>query len=105
MRRNSRDSATAGLGPTGAGGFSLTPKAARIGASRLEEETRPGRAKERTMPISRLLRVALFALMLAPALAAQAPSSSEPVRYMLPPKNIVVVFDAESLPGATLSPN
>jgi dipeptidyl aminopeptidase/acylaminoacyl peptidase len=57
------------------------------------------------MLITRPARVALLGLMLAPALAAQAPSSSEPVRYMLPPKNVVDVFDAESLPGATLSPN
>jgi dipeptidyl aminopeptidase/acylaminoacyl peptidase len=57
------------------------------------------------MTIPRLVRVALLAVILAPGLLAQAPPSSEPVRYMLPPKNIVDVFDAESLPGATLSPN
>src|SRR5262245_31734797 len=57
------------------------------------------------MSMTRLARVSLLGLMLAPALAAQAPITSEPVRYMLPPKNIVDVFDAESLPGSMLSPN
>jgi dipeptidyl aminopeptidase/acylaminoacyl peptidase len=57
------------------------------------------------MPISRSLRAALpLAALLATALAAQAPRS-EPVRYMLPPQNVVDVFDAEPLPQAMVSPN
>jgi dipeptidyl aminopeptidase/acylaminoacyl peptidase len=49
--------------------------------------------------------IALFALMLAPALAAQVPTASDPPRYVLPPKAIVDVFDAEPLPQTLLSPN
>jgi dipeptidyl aminopeptidase/acylaminoacyl peptidase len=57
------------------------------------------------MPISRPLRAVLLAALLAPALAAQVPDSQDPVRYMLPPKNVVDVFDAEPLPQAMVSPN
>jgi dipeptidyl aminopeptidase/acylaminoacyl peptidase len=57
--------------------------------------------------------VALFALMLAPALAfrqaqgvaAQVPTASDSPRYVLPPKAIVDAFDAEPLPQTLLSPN
>ena len=57
--------------------------------------------------------VALFALMLAPALAlrqaqgvaAQVPTASDSPRYALPPKAIVDAFDAEPLPQTLLSPN
>src|SRR5438045_1290789 len=58
------------------------------------------------MPIPRPLRAALLlTALLAPALAAQMPSDPQPVRYMLPPQNIVDVFDAEPLPLAMVSPN
>jgi dipeptidyl aminopeptidase/acylaminoacyl peptidase len=57
--------------------------------------------------------VALALLILAPALAlrqaqglaAQVPSASDPPKYVLPPQNIVEVFDAELLPQTFLSPN
>jgi dipeptidyl aminopeptidase/acylaminoacyl peptidase len=61
---------------------------------------------------NRLIRaVALFALILAPALAlrqgiaAQVPTASDPPRYVLPPKAIVDAFDAEPLPQTLVSPN
>ena len=55
---------------------------------------------------TRLLRaLALFSLILAPALAAQVPTASDPPRYVLPPKAIVDAFDAEPLPQTMLSPN
>ncbi|HEX6465569.1 MAG TPA: hypothetical protein VFZ98_14000, partial [Vicinamibacterales bacterium] len=58
------------------------------------------------MPFSRSLRAAaIAAALLAPALKAQVSSGPEPVRYMLPPKEIVDVFDAEPLPQAMVSPN
>src|SRR5439155_26019165 len=49
--------------------------------------------------------VALAFLILAPALAAQVPSASDPPKYVLPPQNIVEVFDAELLPQTLVSPN
>src|SRR5438132_9131741 len=49
--------------------------------------------------------VALAVLILAPALAAQVPSASDPPKYVLPPQNIVEVFDAELLPQTLVSPN
>ena len=51
----------------------------------------------------RLLAFAL--LILAPALAAQVPSASDPPKYALPPKEIVDIFDAEFLPQTIVSPN
>ena len=57
------------------------------------------------MSIRPLRVVALFALILAPALAAQVPTASDPARYVLPPKAIVDAFDAEPLPQTLLSPN
>jgi dipeptidyl aminopeptidase/acylaminoacyl peptidase len=55
---------------------------------------------------TRLLRaLALFSLILAPALAAQVPTASDPPKYVLPPKAIVDAFDAEPLPQTILSPN
>jgi dipeptidyl aminopeptidase/acylaminoacyl peptidase len=58
------------------------------------------------MPISRPLRTAtVLAALLAPALAAQGPAGSQPARYMLPPQNVVDVFDAEPLPQTMVSPN
>src|SRR3954452_10467347 len=58
------------------------------------------------MPISHPLRASLLlAALLAPALAAQVPGGPEPVRYMLPPQNVVDIFDAEALPQPTVSPN
>ena len=57
------------------------------------------------MPIRRPLRAALLlTALLAPTLAAQMASGPEPVRYMLPPKNVVDVFDAEPFPQAIVSP-
>src|SRR5438105_7203929 len=68
------------------------------------------------MPLHRPVRaVVLLAALLAPALAAQTgpertglhdvQGSPEPARYMVPPKNVVDVFDAEPLPQAMVSPN
>ena len=55
---------------------------------------------------TRLLRaLALFALILAPTLAAQVPTASDPPKYVLPPKAIIDAFDAEPLPQTMLSPN
>jgi dipeptidyl aminopeptidase/acylaminoacyl peptidase len=51
-------------------------------------------------------RLALIASLFAvPVLVAQVPSASDPPRYVLPPKAIVDVFDAEFLPQTTVSPN
>lgn len=47
----------------------------------------------------------IAALFAAPVLVAQVPSASDPPRYVLPPKAIVDVFDAEFLPQAIVSPN
>ena len=44
-------------------------------------------------------------MILAPTLAAQVPTASDPPRYVLPPKAIVDAFDAEPLPQTLLSPN
>jgi dipeptidyl aminopeptidase/acylaminoacyl peptidase len=49
--------------------------------------------------------VVIATLLFAPALIAQVPSASDPVKYVLPPKNIVDVFDAETLPQTLVSPN
>src|SRR5436190_2594741 len=58
------------------------------------------------MLTNRPLRVvALSLLILAPARAAQVPSASDPPKYVLPPKEIVDVFDAELLPQTLVSPN
>src|SRR5689334_24717704 len=46
-----------------------------------------------------------LALRHAPGLAAQVPSAQDPPRYVLPPKPIVDVFDAEFLPQTLVSPN
>jgi dipeptidyl aminopeptidase/acylaminoacyl peptidase len=63
---------------------------------------------------TRLARtLALAVLVFAPALAlrqtqhasAQVPSATDPPRYVLPPKDIVDLFDADFLPQTTLSPN
>src|SRR5215510_14798172 len=62
--------------------------------------------KERPMRAIRPTRLIVIAsLLFAPALIAQVPSASDPPRYVLPPKNIVDVFDAELLPGMVASPN
>ena len=49
--------------------------------------------------------IVLAVLILAPALAAQVPTASDPPKYVLPPKAIVDAFDVEPLPQTTLSPN
>jgi dipeptidyl aminopeptidase/acylaminoacyl peptidase len=51
--------------------------------------------------------LALGVLILAPVLVlrAQVPSASDPPKYVLPPPNIVAVFDAELLPQTLVSPN
>ena len=49
--------------------------------------------------------IVLAVLILAPALAAQVPTASDPPNYVLPPKAIVDAFDVEPLPQTTLSPN
>jgi dipeptidyl aminopeptidase/acylaminoacyl peptidase len=49
--------------------------------------------------------VLIASLLFAPALIAQVPSASDPPKYVLPPKAIVDVFDAELLPGAMANPN
>ena len=51
-------------------------------------------------------RILLFALLaVGPVVAAQVPSATDPPKYVLPPKNIVDLFDAEWLPQTTVSPN
>jgi dipeptidyl aminopeptidase/acylaminoacyl peptidase len=51
-------------------------------------------------------RILLFALLaIGPVVAAQVPAATDPPKYVLPPKNIVDVFDAEWLPQTTVSPN
>ena len=49
--------------------------------------------------------IALALLALGSAVAAQVPSATDPPKYVLPPKHIVDVFDAEFLPQTTVSPN
>jgi dipeptidyl aminopeptidase/acylaminoacyl peptidase len=49
--------------------------------------------------------VVIASLLSAPALIAQVPTANEPARYVLPPKNVVDVFDAELLPQTLVSPN
>ncbi len=49
--------------------------------------------------------IVLGVLVLAPALAAQVPTASDPPRYVLPPKAVVDAFDADPLPQTLLSPN
>src|SRR5262245_48072566 len=74
----------------------MRPKAHRIG--RPFEGAPP-------MLTSRLARALLFfALILAPALAAQSPAPSDSPAYLLPPKPIVDIFDAAAPPQVTLSP-
>src|SRR5690349_6585386 len=53
---------------------------------------------------SRPARLLLLVILLAPALAAQVPSASDPPRYALPPKDIVDAFDAPLPPTVTVSP-
>jgi len=58
--------------------------------------------------LTRHIRVlALGVLILAPVLVlrAQVPSASDPPKYVIPPKNIVDVFDADLLPQTLISPN
>ena len=56
--------------------------------------------------LSRPARVIAFAiLILAPSLAAQVPSASDPPKYVMPPQDIVEAFDAEPLPQTMISPN
>jgi dipeptidyl aminopeptidase/acylaminoacyl peptidase len=60
------------------------------------------------MSAIRPVRLAVVvAVLLAPVLAAQVqvPTASDAPRYVLPPKNVVDVFDAEPLPQTLLSPN
>jgi dipeptidyl aminopeptidase/acylaminoacyl peptidase len=55
---------------------------------------------------TRVIRAGVLgALFLAPALVAQVPTSSDPPRYVLPPKAIVEAFDAEPLPQTLISPS
>src|SRR5438046_6496550 len=54
---------------------------------------------------TRPARIFSLGLLLAPALAAQVPSASDPPRYALPPKEIVDAFDAPGLPTPTVSPS
>src|SRR6185295_6145888 len=49
--------------------------------------------------------IALAVLVCAPALVAQVPTASDPPKYVMPPKNIVDVFDAEPLPQTLINPN
>ena len=51
--------------------------------------------------------LALGVLIAAPVLVlrAQVPAASDPPKYVLPPPNIVAVFDAELLPQTVVSPN
>src|SRR5947209_5561142 len=63
-----------------------------------------GWSKERRMFSTRSARILSFAVILAPALAAQVPSASDPPRYALPPKEIIDAFDAPGLPTSIVSP-
>src|SRR5437762_11886705 len=54
---------------------------------------------------TRPARIFSLGLLLAPALAAQVPSASDPPRYALPPKEIVEAFDAPGLPASIISPS
>ena len=49
--------------------------------------------------------IVIAALLSAPVLIAQVPSALDPPKYVLPPKNIVDVFDAELLPRTLPNPN
>jgi dipeptidyl aminopeptidase/acylaminoacyl peptidase len=51
------------------------------------------------MPSIRITRFVLLSLLLAPALAAEAP------KYLVPPPEVVAAFDAAPLPEAVLSPS
>jgi dipeptidyl aminopeptidase/acylaminoacyl peptidase len=63
--------------------------------------SRPARA----FALAALIVAPLVAFRQAPAALAQVPTAADPPRYVLPPKNIVDVFDAEPLPQTLLSPN
>src|SRR5436190_15767690 len=54
---------------------------------------------------NRFARMLALAVLLAPALAAQVPSASDPPRYVLPPKEIVEAFDAPPPPLVLVSPS
>jgi dipeptidyl aminopeptidase/acylaminoacyl peptidase len=62
--------------------------------------TRPIRAAA----LSILVLAPVLALRQADGAAAQPPAASDASRYLLPPREIVDVFDAEPLPQTTLSP-
>jgi dipeptidyl aminopeptidase/acylaminoacyl peptidase len=49
--------------------------------------------------------IVIASLLFAPVLIAQVPTASDPPKYVLPPKHIVDVFDAELLPGTLANPN
>src|SRR5258708_9642312 len=51
----------------------------------------------------RFIVIALF--LAAPALLAEVAAALDPAKYVLPPKNIVDVFDAEPLPQVLISPS
>jgi len=56
--------------------------------------------------ISKPVRLAIaFAAVLAPVLAAQVPSATEPTYYAKPPQAIIDAFDAEPLARVMVSPN
>ena len=63
--------------------------------------SRPARA----LALAALIVAPLVAFRQAPAALAQVPTAADPPRYVLPPKTIVDVFDAEPLPQTLLSPN
>jgi dipeptidyl aminopeptidase/acylaminoacyl peptidase len=59
----------------------------------------------RTLALAALLLAPTLALRLTHQVSAQVPSAADPPKYVLPPKDIVDIFDADFLPQTTLSPN
>src|SRR5438309_4667979 len=78
---------------------------AEAGVSLERVQSRPNKEKERPMFSNRFARMLALAILLAPALAAQVPSASDPPKYVLPPKEIVDVLDAPPPPLVVVSPS
>jgi dipeptidyl aminopeptidase/acylaminoacyl peptidase len=53
----------------------------------------------------RALALGVLIVALVLVLRAQVPAASDPPKYVLPPPNIVAMFDAELLPQTVVSPN
>src|SRR5262249_52103030 len=59
----------------------------------------------RVLAFAALILAPAPALAGAPGVAARVPAASDPPKYVLPPQNVVEVFDAELLPQTLISPN